>query len=349
MSAKKRSTKKLTIKESYSDIWSDNAWDAYDIALEYLGAEGLCEALAKAMGTDALADNLKYIFRTNDIPFDEDDEEYDEDEDFDESCDRKSKKRGSKKFVKEGTPPFDPVFGVRDAANHYFRGWQYGDYTNDDIRNALRKMHYSEDFISDVFATIQEMQDDEDRYEAEHDYFDESVKRSVKEAIDLNDGYEQVHSPDSDYYVYRKTLRDDNGNLVKGVWAAQAIDKKTFKPTGEPFEITYDQARGFEPIVGRNWGKIVGKALKMGDMRRESCGTKSNKRNGKKSVTERFHRVDMQDKIRNMERDFGEIKRIVNRNVSGYDDDLYEDFNNAEHALGVLDSKLVEKYDPDRY
>jgi hypothetical protein len=149
------------LNESYSDIWSDNAWDAYDIALEYLGAEGLCEALARAMGTDALADNLKYIFRTNEIPFDEDDED---DEDFDESCGRKSKKRRGKKSVKEG-----------------------------------------------------------------------------------------------------------------------------------------------------------------------------------------FHRVDMQDKIRNMERDFGEIKRIVNHNVSGYDDDLYEDFNNAEHALGVLDRKLVEKYDPDRY
>ena len=81
----------------------------------------------------------------------------------------------------------------------------------------------------------------------------------------------------------------------------------------------------------------------------ESCGRKSKKRKGKKSVKEGFHRVDMQDKIRNMERDFGEIKRIVNRNVSGYDDDLYEDFNNAEHAIGVLDAKLVEKYDPDRY
>lgn len=148
----------IKLNESYSDIWSDNAWDAYDIALEYLGAEGLCEALAKAMGTDALADNLKYIFRMYEIPFEEDDE------DFDESCGRKSKKRRGKKSVKEG-----------------------------------------------------------------------------------------------------------------------------------------------------------------------------------------FHRADMQDKIRNMERDFGEIKRIVNRNVSGYDDDLYEDFNNAEHALGVLDRKLVEKYDPDRY
>jgi hypothetical protein len=70
--------KNKPMKESYSDIWSDNAWDAYDIAMEYLGAEGLCEALAKAMGTDALASNLQYIFRVNEIPFMEDDEEFDE-------------------------------------------------------------------------------------------------------------------------------------------------------------------------------------------------------------------------------------------------------------------------------
>ena len=63
-----------------------------DVAIEYLGAEGLCEALAKAMGTDELESNLKYIFRVNDIPFGDDEEE------IDEGCHgRKSKKRKSKK------------------------------------------------------------------------------------------------------------------------------------------------------------------------------------------------------------------------------------------------------------
>lgn len=70
--------KRMPMKESYSDIWSDNAWDAYDIAIEYLGSDGLCEALAKAMGTDALADNLKYIFRMYEIPFEEDEEDFEE-------------------------------------------------------------------------------------------------------------------------------------------------------------------------------------------------------------------------------------------------------------------------------
>ena len=81
-----------SMKESYSDIDHNNVWDAYDVAMEYLGAEGLCEALAKAMGTDELESNLKYIFRVNDIPFGDDEE------DIDEGCHgRKSKKRKSKK------------------------------------------------------------------------------------------------------------------------------------------------------------------------------------------------------------------------------------------------------------
>lgn len=174
MNAKKRSTKKLTIKESYSDIWSDNAWDAYDIALEYLGAEGLCEALAKAMGTDALADNLKYIFRTNEIPFEEDDEDEDDEE------------------------------------------------------------------------------------------YDESLKRPVKEAIDLDaDGYKYV-SGRPGYHLYRKDIRGENGKVVSAVWAAQKYDAMKGQTVGDPFEITYDQARGFEPIedtVASRLSKKVGKAL----------------------------------------------------------------------------------------
>lgn len=80
-----------SMKESYSDIDYNNVWDAYDVAMEYLGAEGLCEALAKAMGTDELESNLKYIFRVYDIPFGDDEE-------IDEGCHgRKSKKRKSKK------------------------------------------------------------------------------------------------------------------------------------------------------------------------------------------------------------------------------------------------------------
>lgn len=67
--------------ESYSDITSSNAWDAYDTAIEYLGADGLCEALAKSMGTDELASNLEYIFRMYEIPFGDDE--------FDESVSRK--------------------------------------------------------------------------------------------------------------------------------------------------------------------------------------------------------------------------------------------------------------------
>lgn len=62
------------LNESYSDINSDNVWEALDIAAEYLGDAGLYNAIAKAMGTDALADVLKYIFRVYEIPFMEEEE-----------------------------------------------------------------------------------------------------------------------------------------------------------------------------------------------------------------------------------------------------------------------------------
>lgn len=67
-----------SMKESYSDIDHNNVWDAYDVAMGYLGAEEFCEALAKAMGTDELESNLEYIFRVYDIPFGDDEDEFDE-------------------------------------------------------------------------------------------------------------------------------------------------------------------------------------------------------------------------------------------------------------------------------
>lgn len=160
------------MKESYSDINQYNVWEAYEIALERLGAEELCESLARAMGTDALEENLKYIFRTWDIPF------------------------------------------------------------------------------------------------MDGGFYEESARRSVRESIDLEaDGYEQV-SGRPGYNLYRKVIRDNNGKIVKGVWAAQKYDGKTGRTVGEPFEITYDQARGFEPIGDDEClGARVGKAL---GLRRES-------------------------------------------------------------------------------
>ena len=45
----------------------DDVWDAYDYALETVGAGNLLDSLAKAMGTDELAANLVFIFRMNDF------------------------------------------------------------------------------------------------------------------------------------------------------------------------------------------------------------------------------------------------------------------------------------------
>lgn len=86
--------KRKQMRESYSDIDHNNVWDAYWIALDQLGPKTLCEEIARSMGTDALSDSLRYIFRNHEIPFME--------EDMDEGCHgKKSKKNGSKRSVRE--------------------------------------------------------------------------------------------------------------------------------------------------------------------------------------------------------------------------------------------------------
>lgn len=69
---------------------SVDVWDAYDKAMEMLGAEELCLSLAKAMGTAELEDNLRYIDRMAELGiFDEDE---DEDEDMEESSHRRGRR-----------------------------------------------------------------------------------------------------------------------------------------------------------------------------------------------------------------------------------------------------------------
>ena len=85
----------------------------------------------------------------------------------------------------------------------------------------------------------------------------ESVKRknrkSVKESIDLTD-YKFKFSTKDGYKIYSKFDK----SLNKGLWVAQ-------KDGEEPFEISYEQARGFEPInpTDRVLQHKVRQALKM--------------------------------------------------------------------------------------
>lgn len=64
-------------------------------------------------------------------------------------------------------------------------------------------------------------------------------KEKDKGQIDLSE-YEMMPSQVDGFDIYRKIVHGEDG-LPRGVWAAQ-------KEGGEPFEITYKQARGLEPI-----------------------------------------------------------------------------------------------------
>ena len=97
------------------------------------------------------------------------------------------------------------------------------------------------------------------RFLEEYQYYE--FDESLKESIDISD-YEELHYPLRDgnkyYQLYRKI---ENG---KGVWAAAELDKYGSDVVGEPFKITYEQARGFEPIEDSSIRKLsrdLGKKL----------------------------------------------------------------------------------------
>lgn len=58
--------KNESLKESYDDVNSNNAFDVLYDMVELFGCEEMLDALARAMGTDDLADNLTYICRQYD-------------------------------------------------------------------------------------------------------------------------------------------------------------------------------------------------------------------------------------------------------------------------------------------
>ena len=86
MDSKSRTLNKRNLREGESYGWvveNDQAWDALDMFTEVYGAEYTLDALARAMGTEELANNLAYIFRMHDFREFYNDE--DEEDDLDES------------------------------------------------------------------------------------------------------------------------------------------------------------------------------------------------------------------------------------------------------------------------
>lgn len=100
MDSKSRTLNKRNLREGESYGWvveNDQAWDALDMFIEVYGAEYTLDALARAMGTEELANNLAYIFRMHDFrEFYGDEEDDDYDDDLDESCSKRRIKRAKK-------------------------------------------------------------------------------------------------------------------------------------------------------------------------------------------------------------------------------------------------------------
>lgn len=84
-----------------------------------------------------------------------------------EDCGTK-KKKGSRK-LKEGSN-FD---NVTDAIDYYYGKWLYDDISYNGIADELAGLGHSERFIDAVLDGITQLYDDQERYDYEHDYYDE--------------------------------------------------------------------------------------------------------------------------------------------------------------------------------
>lgn len=92
--------KNESLKESYDDVNSSNAFDVLYDMVELFGCEEMLDALAKAMGTSDLADNLTYICRQYDYDPNPDSDYVDES--LTESTSRKEREKAYndlKKFI----------------------------------------------------------------------------------------------------------------------------------------------------------------------------------------------------------------------------------------------------------
>ena len=69
---------------------------------------------------------------------------------------------------------FDTIY---KAADYYYPRWRNEVLDTYQIRDELARLGHNEDFVDAVIEAIFDKYDDEERYEYEHDYYDESVSR----------------------------------------------------------------------------------------------------------------------------------------------------------------------------
>lgn len=142
-------------------------------------------------------------------------------------------------------------------------------------------------------------------------------KLRIKESIDLSD-YSYVTNTRG-YDIYKKMI---NG---KGHWVAQ-------KGNSEPFEITYEQARGFEPInsTDAKLQHTVNKALK-----RES-----------RKFKEGYYAL-MSYEPGSLESGIeGDVFDIIDVTIAGNETDASEYFAQTQ---GIFDNEYVTEIDKDQY
>ena len=158
------------------------------------------------------------------------------------------------------------------------------------------------------------------------------IRKKVNASADIDlSEYDYVSNVDG-YSVYRKVVDQPNGSK-KGVWVAQDQDEKN-----PPFSITYDQARGFDPINDtsgvKKLGKQLGKKLLPNSVRasddtpwiRKSTCSFSTWLEEEHGMTEEEWEELPEDEANEIYQDYKDTIRIIKKGVfSAEDADEYED------------------------
>lgn len=198
--------------------------------------------------------------------------------------------------------------------------WQDDEYDSDYYRNEFYDDLYEPELISD------------DRNGGQWLESLDEINLSEYEPSGSVDGYE----------TYRKIIKDKSGK-PRGIWAAQDYAQKY-----PPFSITYDQARGYEPIVTDHDSnaKILSRELgkKLLPPRGYNESYKRKKKNLKDGLNESWSGVFS---VRKLMQEFGIDKNSAKKLSDYLYDNSYDDgFNHQDDALDFYRDEIETKILP---
>lgn len=226
---------------------------------------------------------------------------------------------------------------LRDRINF---AWQDDEYDSDYYRDEFYSDLYNDPFYDPEDDRTYPDPDPEDDIQLTTDDYNAGQWLESLDEINLSE-YESSGSVDG-YATYRKVIKDKSGN-PRGIWAAQDYEQKY-----PPFSITYDQARGYEPIVTDHdsTAKILSRELgkKLLPPRGYNESYKRKKKNLKGKLDESWSGVFS---VRKLMQEFGIDKNSAKKLSDYLYDNSYDDgFKHQDDALDFYRDEIETKILP---